>query len=823
MNRNTSPWHTLSGDKALEYLGTHPADGLSHDEARARLERIGENKLAEQSPRSLWLKFLDQFKSFLIIVLLFAAVLAYAVGDLTDAIVILSVVLLNALLGFYQEHRAERTLEALKGMLAPKAKMRREGQLHEIEAHKLVPGDVVVLEAADRVPADGRVLDIHASEVDEATLTGESQPVSKGVAPLERHDLPLGDRFNMLYMNTVITRGRAEMLVTETGMQTEMGKLAGMIAQTHEGPSPLQRQLDLLGKRLAAIAGVVVVLILALDFLRGVPWVEAAMTAVALAVAAIPEGLPAVVTVTLAIGMRRMAQSRAILKKLSAVETLGSTTVICSDKTGTLTINQMTARAGWFIGGQFSVSGEGYATQGEIDSAGAADFQALARPMALCSEAMVREGKLVGDPTEGALLVLAQKAGIDPEVDRRASPRLAEIPFDSAHKFMATFHQGDGDAVQMMINGAPDVLLGRCSHWLSEKGPAPLDDDMRAVLHAENVRLAEQAMRVIAVATRSIPGSDFDAEQDPWHWTEDWTLVGLVGLMDPPRSEARKAIELCYQAGVQVKMITGDHKVTAVAIARELGLKGDAVAGEDLDAMSDEELTRRIDDIVVFARVAPQHKVKIVQALKAKGHIVAMTGDGVNDAPALKAADIGVAMGITGTEVTQQAATLVLTDDNFATIVRCEGGPHHLRQHRQVRSFPALHQRWRDLHGAHRHPSRAAHPLHTDPAAVDQHHHGRPAGDDPRYRTAAPRLDARSAPASRFPNSYLVPPRPADPVRRHHDGRHAGCVLVRSADHERGLRPHPGLHHLRAVPGLQRVQRPCRISQHVQPQLPEKR
>lgn len=669
MNRNLSPWHTLSRDKSLEHLDTHPTDGLSHDEARVRLKQIGENKLAEQPPRPLWLKFLDQFKSFLIIVLLFAAVLAYTVGDLKDAIVILAVVLFNALLGFYQEHRAERTLDALKGMLAPKAKVRRDGQLHEIDARNLVPGDVVVLEAGNRVPADGRVLDAHASEVDESTLTGESYPVSKSTEPLECHDLPLGDRVNMLYMNTVMTRGRVQMLVTETGMQTEMGKLAGMIAQTQERSSPLQRQLDTLGKRLAAIAGVAVVLILALDFLRGVPWVEAAMTAVALAVAAIPEGLPAVVTVTLAIGMRRMAQNRAILKKLSAVETLGSTTVICSDKTGTLTINQMTVRAGWFAGGQFSVSGEGYEPQGEIDRAGAANFQALARPVALCSEATVREGKLVGDPTEGALLVLAQKFGIDPETERRASPRLAEIPFDSAHKFMATFHQG-GDDIQMLIKGAPDVLLERCLYWLSEDGPAPLDDDMRAALQAENDRLAEQALRVIAVATRSISTNDFDAKQDQWHWAENWVLVGLVGLMDPPRSEARKAIELCRRAGVQVKMITGDHKVTAMAIARELGLKGDAVAGKDLDVMSDEELAQRIDDIVVFARVAPQHKVRIVQALKTKGHIVAMTGDGVNDAPALKAADIGMAMGITGTEVTKQAATLVLTDDNFATIVR---------------------------------------------------------------------------------------------------------------------------------------------------------
>ncbi len=661
------PWHALSLSNAASALRSDPAAGLTEDEARQRLAAHGENRLAETPPRSPWLKFLDQFKGFLVIVLILAAVLAWAIGDLKDAVVILVVVVFNAILGFYQEHRAEQTLAALKGMLAARARIRRDGRVLEIDAAHLVPGDIVLLEAGDRVPADGRLMAAHSLEVDEAALTGESHAVAKATAALDSHDLALGDRSNMLFMNTVVTRGRAEMLVTATGMQTEMGKLAGMIAETPEAETPLQRQLDTLGKRLAAIAGVVVLVIFAIAIARGDPWTEAAMTAVALAVAAIPEGLPAVVTVTLAIGMWRMAKNRAILKKLAAVETLGSTTVICSDKTGTLTMNQMTARALWFAGKRLAVSGEGYAAEGRIEPGG--DLRPALLPMALCNESRVHDGKLVGDPTEGALFVLAQKGGLDPLDEQARSPRLAEIPFDSAHKFMATFHRA-GEVVEMYVKGAPDVLLARCAEWLTESGPAPLDEAARERIAAQNTELADQALRVLAIARRTIPAEAFDPDGDLWRWAGDWTFLGLAGLMDPPRPEAAAAIGLCREAGVQVKMITGDHKVTAAAVARELGLSGEVVTGAELDAMAEGELARRVDDIAVFARVAPQHKVKIVRALKAKGHVAAMTGDGVNDAPALKAADIGVAMGITGTAVTKEAATLVLTDDNFATIVR---------------------------------------------------------------------------------------------------------------------------------------------------------
>jgi P-type Ca2+ transporter type 2C len=666
-------WHRLDPAAAAAALQTDIAQGLSSQEADKRLLTHGENRLAEARKRPAWLKFLDQFHNFLVIVLLFAAVLAWVIGDVKDAVVILCVVVLNASLGFYQEYRAERTLAALKDMLAATARVRRDGRSVMLPASQLVPGDIVMLEAGDQIPADGRLLEAHNLEVIESALTGESHAVGKITAALEHDDLPLGDRINLLFMNTVLTRGRAELLVTATGMQTEMGQLAGMIASAEAAATPLQKQLDTLGKKLAGIAGVVVVAIFGLDLARGLPWAESAMTAVALAVAAIPEGLPAVVTVTLAIGMWRMAQNRAILKKLAAVETLGSTTVICSDKTGTLTLNQMTARAGWFAGEAFQISGEGYAAAGEIGLPATLNVRPYLLPMALCTDSQVRQAELVGDPTEGALWVLAQKGGLSPEAEQAHAPRIAEIPFDSVHKFMVTFHHS-GEQIEMCIKGAPAVLLAHATQWLAGEGEAPIDEAMRQRIESEVERMAEQSLRVIAVARRCIPARDFDPAGDLNVWVGDWTFLGLAGLLDPPRPEAAAAIVLCQQAGIAVKMITGDHKTTAAAIGRELGLvdgrDGEVVSGAELDALDDASLAARINTINVFARVSPSHKVRIVKALKADGHVVAMTGDGVNDAPALKAADIGIAMGITGTAVTREAASMVLTDDNFATIVR---------------------------------------------------------------------------------------------------------------------------------------------------------
>ncbi len=664
------PWHAETAEIVASRLAVDPATGLTAAEAQARLQRHGPNRLAEPAPRPVWLKFLDQFRSFLVIVLLGAAVLAGAVGDLKDAVVIAIVVFINALLGFFQEHRAEAALAALKNMLAPIARVRRDGQAALVEAANLVPGDVLLLEAGDRIPADARVIAAHGAEVAEAALTGESHAVAKTPLAVAANAV-LAERGSIVFMNTVVTRGRIEALVTATGMATEMGRLAGLLAETAESATPLQVQLDRLGKRLAAIAGAVVGLIFVIGVLRGDDLVTTAMTAIALAVAAIPEGLPAVVTVTLALGMHRMAKRHAIVKKLAAVETLGCTTVICSDKTGTLTLNQMTARRLYYRGQRFAVSGEGYDGTGAItaeDGQDAPDFLSLMAPATLCADARIRDGQLIGDPTEGALLALAAKGGATAEALGRHSPRIAEIPFDSAHKFMATFHH-DGTVVRMWVKGAPDVLLARAGHWLGGDGEAPMDDAGRELFAMENAALAEQAIRVLAVAGRAIPAHDFDPAGDLLAWADDLTLIGLIGIIDPPRPEAREAIRVCQVAGVAVKMITGDHRATAAAIARDLGLSGEVHEGRELEGLDAATVAALVERTAVFARVAPEHKMRIVEALKARGQVVAMTGDGVNDAPALKTADIGVAMGITGTEVTKEAATLVLTDDNFATIV----------------------------------------------------------------------------------------------------------------------------------------------------------
>ena len=677
--RASSAWHALPTRQVAAELDSDPAQGLATAVAASRLAQFGPNRLAEKPPRPAWLKFLDQFRSLLVLILIGAAMLAGAIGDLKDAIVIASVVVLNAALGFFQEHRAENALAALKNMLAPSARVRRDGAVALIDACDLVPGDILLLEAGDRVAADARVLHAHSAEVAEAALTGESHAVAKSADAVDEKSA-LAERRGMVFMNTVVTRGRLEAIVVATAMATEMGRLAGLLAEAAEAATPLQIQLDALGKRLALIAGGVVGLMFVAGLLRGDDLARTAMTAIALAVAAIPEGLPAVVTVTLALGMHRMARRHAIVKKLAAVETLGCTTVICSDKTGTLTLNQMTARALFCHGRRHAVSGEGYAGSGRItaaDGAAPADLAPVLFPAALCADARLRHGaagaELIGDPTEGALLALAAKAGLDADRLAAHTPRIAEVPFDSAYKFMATFHfdhDGAGvPVVRMWLKGAPDVLLARASRHLAAAGEVPLDAAARAAFLAENEALAGQALRVLALAGRTIPAHDFDPAGDLLAWANDLTLLGLVGIIDPPRAEARQAIGVCQAAGVQVKMITGDHPLTAAAIARELGLAGEAHEGRELDGLDQPALAALVERSAVFARVAPEHKMRIVEALQARGHVVAMTGDGVNDAPALKTADIGVAMGITGTEVTKEAATLVLTDDNFASIV----------------------------------------------------------------------------------------------------------------------------------------------------------
>jgi P-type Ca2+ transporter type 2C len=682
-------WHALNVEEAVSRLKSDVRRGLNTQTAvTGRLTEYGPNRLDDKPKESKWAMFFGQFASSLIWILLGAAVLAAAIGNFKDASVIVVAVLLNATLGFIQEFRAEKSLNALKQMLALKSRVRRDGQIQEISADELVPGDIALLEQGDRVPADGLLVFAQSLEIDESALTGESHPVVKRANGALAAATGLADRINSAHMSTMVTRGRGEMLVTNTGMRTVMGKLSSDLSEAEEEETPLQKQLDRLGKRLTVIGLGFVALIFALGLWeivsKHLPWMEElghiVLKAIALAVATIPEGLPAVVTVTLALGMNRMAKNRAVVKRLAAVETLGCTTVICSDKTGTLTLNQMTARVLLFRGQRFHVTGEGYRTEGsilpDVPRTPAPDLNPLLHPISLCNESRLSDGRVIGDPMEGAMLVLAAKGGIDRESLSHEFPRVGEIPFDSTHKFMATFHSAGhrvGDDILVYVKGAPELVLERSTHWLGgragELAPQTLGHAERERILNENADMGSKGLRVLAVASAVIPAAKFDPNADLFALIAKLTFVGLVGLMDPPRPEAKEAIALCRIAGMQVKMITGDQQGTAAAIATELGLHGRVVTGAELDRMDTAQLAESVGDIAVFARVAPEHKTKIVQALKSRGEIVAMTGDGVNDAPALRNAHIGVAMGITGTEVAKEAASMVLTDDNFASIV----------------------------------------------------------------------------------------------------------------------------------------------------------
>ena len=664
-------WEAVDVAATLDRLAVDPAVGLDGQEAAARLERHGPNRLEGQPGRPAWLLFLDQFKGVIVAVLAGAAVVAGLVGDLKDTIVIAAVLLLNGILGFIQEHRAAQSLDALRAMLAPTARVRRDGVATPIDAELLVPGDVVLLEAGDRIPADGRIVVAASAEVDESALTGESVPVAKQTETLEEASepdaarAPIGDRTNLAHMNTVVTRGRIELVVTETGATTEMGRLASLLEETEAGPTPLQQQLDALGRRLAAVAGVAVAVFFGLGLLRGQGLADTLLSAVALAVAAIPEGLAAVVTVTLAVGVSQMAKRGAIVKRLPSVETLGCTSVICSDKTGTLTLNQMTPVALHAAGRDFEVEsdGDGPGHVSAVDGHGV-ELAELGEAAALCNDARLDPTVgLVGDPTEGAFLLLAVALGVDPDLIRADRPRIAELPFDSAVKLMATFHQTPSGTVAVIAKGATDRLLPH----------TPATPAETAEIEAAMEDFASRGQRVLAVASREIDPDHFEAASgDPdslWTLVEGLTLHGVVGIVDPPRPEARDAIAVAKRAGIAVKMITGDHATTAAAIAADLGIEGRATTGAEVDTMSDDELRSAVEEIGVFARVAPEHKLRIVAALQANGEVVAMTGDGVNDAPALNRADVGVAMGITGTEVSKDAADMILTDDDFSTIV----------------------------------------------------------------------------------------------------------------------------------------------------------
>ncbi len=663
--------HAYAVDDVFALLGSAP-QGLSSDEARKRLAQYGPNALQAARRVSPWEILFEQFKNVLIVILLIATVISFFLGHGVESIVIAIIVLFAVLLGFIQEYRAERAIEALQQMAAPTAAVLRDGREVRIPARDLVPGDVILLHTGDRVPADARLIEAINLQIEEAALTGESVPVEKHVHPLGRDNLPLGDRRNMVYAGTSVTYGRGRALVVATGMRTEFGKIAQMLQTVETVRTPLQQNLDRIGVVLARAAFVVVALIVALGLLRGQPIIDMLIFGIALAVAVVPEALPAVVTISLAIGVQKMAKRHALIRRLPAVETLGSTSVICSDKTGTLTKDEMTVRQVFTAGQRFAVSGAGYVPEGQflLDDHPVSPPEPLAltlKAAVLASDArLIRKDDgswdIKGDPTEGAFLVAAAKAGLWKETLDPENPRIHEIPFSSETKRMTTLHRG-ADGVTAYAKGAPEVILEGCETVITADGIRLLDDALREQIMQQAQAMASQAMRVLGIAFK--PGATPDDAET------GMTFLGLVGMIDPPRSEAKDAIATCIEAGIRPVMITGDHPLTAKAIARELGLLdgGRVVTGAELEAMPDEQLKREVEDIRVYARVSPSHKLRVVTAWQSKGHVVAMTGDGVNDAPALKRADIGVAMGITGTDVTKEAAAMTLTDDNFASIV----------------------------------------------------------------------------------------------------------------------------------------------------------
>lgn len=678
----------LSTEDVARQVETDAEHGLAAEEARRRLDSQGANELPESRPPSLLSLFLSQFTSVIVWVLIGAAVVSGLLEDWVDSAAILAIVLLNGILGFVQEFRAERSLAALRRLSIATARVVREGTLLMIPAREVVSGDVILLEAGDRIPADARLVYTTNFHTQEASLTGESTPVQKGAPVIDRADVPLADRSNMVFMGTIAVSGKARGLVTATGLRTELGHIATMIqkaAEAERTETPLQRRLEQFGYTLLWLALGVVSVVFVLGYLRGEPVVTMFLTSVSLAVAAVPEGLPAVVTITLALGVTRMVRRNALIRKLPAVETLGSATVICSDKTGTLTKNEMTVTK-FFVGEQvFDVTGEGYEPVGEIRQApgvkreamGPSSLTAGVRDLltaaVLCNGATLKQEEgswmILGDPTEGALLVAAAKAGLRMEELEPSHHFLGEIPFDPERKMM-TIVRRSLDGPVAYVKGAPDVLLARCTHRPGTNGTIePLSDSTRSTILDANAQFARHALRVLGLAHRRLP-----EEPDSYHSSEleqQLVFLGLAAMKDPLRPEAKVAVQACHDAGIRTVMITGDHKDTAVAIAEELGsLTGarQALTGTELDRLSDEALMKQVDQFAVYARVSAEHKLRIVKAWKSTGAIVAMTGDGVNDAPAVKAADIGVAMGITGTDVTKEASDMVVMDDNFASI-----------------------------------------------------------------------------------------------------------------------------------------------------------
>jgi P-type Ca2+ transporter type 2C len=693
-------WHQLNEGQLLEVLETDITKGLTTEEASRRLQAQGPNELEERRGESPLKLLLNQFKDFMVLVLVGATVISGLLGEMLDALTIIAIILINGVLGFFQEYRAERSLRALKQLSAPSAKVIRGGSYEQVPASSLVPGDIVLLESGDRVPADLRLVECNQLSVDEAPLTGESVPVVKEPASIAEQELPLGDRKNCAYLGTMVTRGTGRGVVTVTGMSTEMGKIADLIQQTEEADTPLQHRLEQLGKILIIVALALTVMVVLAGVLHGQPMYDMFLAGVSLAVAAIPEGLPAIVTIALALGVQRMIKRRAIVRKLPSVETLGCASVICSDKTGTLTQNKMTVTQLWLSGRSIEVTGEGYEPAGQLKEAGAAidtkgdaSLRRLTQIAALCNnseltradrdeelrkrkpgkgeEAPVEslEWKIKGDPTEGALMVLAAKTGLAKSSLESLYTRMKEFPFDPERKRMSVLVSHQGGKL-ICTKGAPDLLIERCAYVLWGDHVVPFTGTIRQKVLQANEAMAKDALRVLGFAFREV--KTHDDCHTPEQAEHGLVFVGLIGMMDPPRKEVQEAIYKCRQAGIKTVMITGDHGTTAEAIARSLGIMGRGgrvVTGAELSGMDDEQLQKMADDIYVYARVSPEHKLRIIQALQRRGHVVAMTGDGVNDAPAVKAADIGIAMGITGTDVTKEASALVLADDNFSTIV----------------------------------------------------------------------------------------------------------------------------------------------------------
>ena len=651
--------YQMKKEDVLKMLGTDE-NGLTQNQAKENQKKYGKNELAEGKKKNPFILFLEQYKDFLVIILIIAAIISGVLGDIESAIVIFVVITINAILGTVQHIKAEQSLDSLKEMSAPTAKVIRDGEIKVVEGKDVTVGDIVVIEAGDYVCSDGRIIENASLKVDESAMTGESEPVEKQETVLDG-EKPLGDRVNMMYSGSFATYGRAKMVVTSVGMETEIGKIASLLKSTQEKKTPLQESLDNFGKKLSLIIIGICVIVLGLELFRSdginlTVFTDAFVFAVALAVAAIPEALSSIVTIVLSVGTQKLAKENAIIRKLQAVEGLGSVSIICSDKTGTLTQNKMTVQKIYFDGQIIDKDDEINARQGQLIIDGA-----------LCNDSVQKEGQEIGDPTEIALVNFSEKHDLPVEKMREKYQRLGEIPFDSDRKLMSTVHK-IGDNYKMLTKGAVDVLSGRINEVKTMDGKRPFTAEDLAELKKVNTEFSQMGLRVLAVCERDVDTVDISVEDE-----KDYILLGLVAMQDPPREESAEAVRKCKTAGIRPIMITGDHLVTASAIARKIGIlddNGRAVEGREIENLSDEELDEFVLDVSVYARVSPEHKIRIVSAWQRKGYIVSMTGDGVNDAPALKQADIGVAMGITGSEVAKDAASMVLTDDNFATIVK---------------------------------------------------------------------------------------------------------------------------------------------------------